>query len=112
LLVKVKPIPSVGAAMRGGDSAETGKEKHRWGIKVDIKMRTMAVFGIALGVVFSVITISDLTDRWDGTSMNYELTTAVYAAILCAVVIAGLYYSTAGTHAPSANKTDEKVQIQ
>ena len=95
--------------MPGGGSAETGKEKHRWGVKVDVKTRTMAVFGIALGVVFSVITISDLTDRWDGTSMNYELTTAAYAAIICAVVIAGLYYSTASTHAPSADKTDEKV---
>ena len=99
LLVKVKPMPSFRTTMPEGGPAESGKEKHRWGVNVDIKKRTMAVFGIALGVVFSSIAISDVTDRWDGTSMNYELATAACAAILCALLIAGLYYSDAGTDA-------------
>ena len=90
----------------------TKKEKHQWEVKIDIKIRTLAVFIIALGGIFSLVAVGDLTSQWNGTTMNYELTTAAYAAILSAVVIAGLYYSAASAGAPAANKMEKKVPIQ
>jgi hypothetical protein len=87
----------------------TRKEKHRWEVKIDIKMRTLAVFIIALGGIFSLVAIGDLTSQWNGTTMNYELTTAAYAAILSAIVIAVLYYSAASDNAPASDKMAKKV---
>jgi hypothetical protein len=97
--------------MPEGASEGPRKEEHQGRFKIDIRIRTLAVFGIVLGVVFSLIAISDMTDRWDGTSVNSELITAACAAIIFAVLVAGLYYSTVGTEAPVVNKI-EKAQIQ
>ena len=90
----------------------TRKEKRRWVAKIGIKIRTIAVFVIALGGIFSLVTIGDLTSQWNGAPENYELTTAAYAAILSAVVIAVLYYSAASDGAFTTNKMNKKVPIQ
>jgi hypothetical protein len=104
-------MPNLRAAILEGDSVVTRKEKRRWVAKIGIKIRTIAVFIIALGGTFSLVAIGDLTSQWNGTTVNYELTTAAYAAIFSAVVIAVLYYSATSADAPVATKMEKKVPI-